>query len=469
MAQTKEEYYDKFGGGRVPLMSGKEYRAKFESGELLVETHYDVLRISFFYLQDYPCVFPTAKKLHEHGWSFSRGNLKFNCTLDIFYLSQLMSAYERTSNELNDVFYFPGFDDFDYFYVEHRQLLDEDAWKLYYSPGLLMESSRYYRLPDLQHLPESDSPIGMPRNKGGAAGPHATKLPRWATEVCCVIASQPTVPIETMKQLALSTLKQTISRLRKDFPDVQPYYSETQALFWLRCKLYTTTEEMRRETKVTEYWGNHGFGMGVATGLYDPWEWEAHYSPERWVAAAAEPDVPFFEPDLDGTRPPEVQWAGWPNGSLDEEACDKGWDPELGSEEVVAFLAAVAVKETDGVGATDMSQLDFSVRSHMLLAVMNLASKGEKEAESHLQDLKRRLVEAGRFEEARAEPWIRNALLVMKPYLQNAPAAYTENQNELFGRILTENGQLFGRWRVSSNSKFDFSLKRRVTAEKTAT
>lgn len=38
-------------------------------------------------------------------------------------------------------------------------------------------TARFYRLPDLLHLPGSDGAIGHPRNKATATG-HVTKLPR---------------------------------------------------------------------------------------------------------------------------------------------------------------------------------------------------------------------------------------------------------------------------------------------------
>ncbi|UQC84181.1 uncharacterized protein CLUP02_09677 [Colletotrichum lupini] len=101
-------------------------------------------------------------------------------------------------------------DDFDGFYAEHHGLLDGNVWRKYYSLALLAQliSAHFYRLPDLQDLPDSSDPLAQPRHKGNG---HLTKLPRW---------------------IALATLEQTIARLREDYGSVQPY-SETQARFWL--------------------------------------------------------------------------------------------------------------------------------------------------------------------------------------------------------------------------------------------
>ena len=202
------------------------------------------------------------------------------------------------------------------------------------------------------------------------------------------------------------------------------------------------------------WWGPNIFGIHVGTGFYDTWRWEAYYSPKLWDSMEAR--IAPLEPDLDGTRRSEVQWSGWPDGGLSAEVWMRGWEPELGSEEEIEFLAAVAVKETEGV---DMSNLDYEVRSHMLLGVMRVAFESRRE--KHLEDLKRRIIDAGRVDEDKAEQWVQEALKVMEPYVQKWdgwPAA--EDRSELLRHILVENGQLFGRWKLAKGSKeFYFELK----------
>ncbi|GIJ88103.1 hypothetical protein Asppvi_007020 [Aspergillus pseudoviridinutans] len=71
-------------------MSAKELLADVEGGVVLVDCHEKMLWIAFIYMdeglwQDNG-VFDVVEKLHAHGWSFSKGGLRFNCTLDIFYL-----------------------------------------------------------------------------------------------------------------------------------------------------------------------------------------------------------------------------------------------------------------------------------------------------------------------------------------------------------------------------------------------
>ena len=447
-------------------MSAKEFLANVESGEVPVDCHDVVLRIAFIYMDEGLWngngVFDVVDKLHARGWSFGLGDLKFNrydfrgehkfakkadnqSTLDIFYLAQIAAGIYRSSNQLDDDF--PTAEEFDTFYARHHQLLHQDAWRQYFSPTFLAQatSARFYRLPDLQDLPDSSDPLTQPRQKGIG---HFTKLPRWAHNVVRTHWRQPTLPKATITQIALSTLQQAILRLRKDHPSVQPY-SETQACFWLK---YMNMDSPGPSPKAV--WNPNQFGLGVARGAYDVWEWEAHYSRKLWDSV----DGPF-EPDLDGTRKSEVYWCGWPDGGAGVQAWWRGWEAELGSEEEIEFLAAVAVKETEGI---DVSNLDYAMRSHMLLGVMRAAF--ETERGKHVEDLKRRMVEAGRIDEGKAEQWIQQVLMVMEPYVQKwhvwpAPA---EDRSELLRHILVENGQLFGRWKPATPSKeFDFELKPR--------
>ncbi len=208
-----------------------------------------------------------------------------------------------------------------------------------------------------------------------------------------------------------------------------------------------------------EAWSLNEFGVLVAQGAVDVWAWEAHYSRTLWDSVEAR--VAPLEPDLDGTRESEVHWCGWPDGGVDVQAWRKGWEPEVGSEEEIDFLAAVAVKETEDV--FDVSNLDYAMRSHMLLGVMRAAFESA-EREKHMKDLKRAIVEAGRIDdESKAEQWIQQALMVMESYVQKWHAqwpAAVEDRSELLRHIFMENGQLFARWKLSPvNKEFNFELK----------
>ena len=55
-----------------------------------------------------------------------------------------------------------------------------------------------------------------------------------------------------------------------------------------------------------------------------------------------------------------VKWCGMPDGGVGVQGWWRGWEPELGSEEEIGFLAAAAVKETEGA-YVDSGNQDYSV------------------------------------------------------------------------------------------------------------
>lgn len=62
-------------------MSAEQFRASAESGELPVDCHEKVLQIAYIYMDTGLWdvgVFVVVEQLHERGWSFGQGDLKFN-------------------------------------------------------------------------------------------------------------------------------------------------------------------------------------------------------------------------------------------------------------------------------------------------------------------------------------------------------------------------------------------------------
>ncbi|OBT53774.1 hypothetical protein VE04_05125 [Pseudogymnoascus sp. 24MN13] len=380
-------------------MSAEEFLADAEGGKLPVDCHDRVLQIAFIYMDEGLWkgngVFDVVEKLHARGWSFGEGELKFNRTLDIFYLAQLAAAIYRSSSQLNGDF--PSPSDFPAFYATHRALLHPSAWRSYYSATFLTQrtSARFYRLPDLQDLPDSSSPLGQPGQRlaltAAAAQRHETPP----------LGPQP-----------LSTLEASAARLRAVQPSVPPY-SETQARFWLE---HMKLGAPRPSSSAKEAWKPNGFGVLVAQGAFDVCAWEGKYSAQLW-------------------------------------------EGEVGSEEEVEFLAAVAVEETVGV---EVGELDFAVRSHVFLGVMRGAVEGVQEREVFLEELKRGMVAKGRIAEERAGRWLREALAVVEPVCEERREGArrgAEEREKVLQRILVENGQLFARWKVSLLlNEFNFEL-----------
>lgn len=385
----------------------------------------------------------------------------------MFYIAQIAAGIYRSSGQCEGDF--PPADDFDTFYAQHYSLLHQDAWRECYSPAFLAQpsSARFYRLPDLRDLQDASDPLCQPRQKGGMG--HLTKLPFWANNVVRTHRRQPDLPVATLTELGRSTLRHTISRLRVDHPDrVQPY-SETQASFWLKHSGLDSPADDRCPSNSRGSWKPNQAGLEVAQGAIDMWAWEAHYSRKRWEEDSLTDDASFRQPDLDGTRPSEARWCGWPDGAgVSISAWWRGWEPEMGNEQDIAFLAAVAAKETESLqDGDDMDKLDYAVRSHILLTVMRTAElQTDKKTREHVEELKRRMVEAGRIDEGDAQPWVQQALMVTRPYVhkwRQRDYASIADRSELLRHILIENGQLFARWKLPPTSKeFDFTLKPRT-------
>ncbi|KAJ5256753.1 hypothetical protein N7478_012857 [Penicillium angulare] len=438
-------------------MSAEEFLANFEGGIVPVTCHEDVLRIAFIYheeLWDGNGVFDVVEKLHTRGLSFGKGDLRFNRSLDVFYLAQLAAALYRYSSQLEDEF--PSFSNFSAFYTAHPNFLYSSVWRSYYSTPLLTQptTARFYRLPDLQDLPDSSSPLCQPRHSPSSIHHNVLKLPRWAYTVGCTRVKHPFLPFATLTAIALSTLEATMIRQHTAYPSALPY-SESHARFWLD---YFTPDlsPSRVATATRQVWGFNNFGRSVAQGRYDIQGLEAEYLAQVLGQEVIEGD----------SQSEPVIWCGLPDGGIGAQARLRGWEEEVGSEEEVQFLAAVAVEETVELGlqGIEMDELDLSIRSHILLAVMQAAVKDGQERERFLGVLERRMVQKGRIGKERAERWASEALGIMEPYVREWQGVWpgAEERGKMLRQILVENAQLFARWKVSPVSKqFTFELQPR--------
>ncbi len=202
------------------------------------------------------------------------------------------------------------------------------------------------------------------------------------------------------------------------------------------------------------------FSIFVAQGGCDVLDWDRHYSPARWHATSAV----ALEPDVKGSDRPVIGFCGWPDGGTSVMTTQRGWVYELGSEEEVEFLAAVAAQETEGYS---IHALNFSARSHMLLAVLYLAFLPTSQRDEYRQNMRRQFLEKDRLRETTVDEWIDNVLGLMEPYAseQKVLPSADKDRMELFRRSLAENGQVFARggWRFSKRGpprgfKFDLEV-----------
>lgn len=370
--------------------------------------------------------------------------------MDIFYLAQLAAAIYRYSSQLDGDF--PCYSDFTAFYAVHHALLHSSAWRSYYSIHLLTQrtTARLYRPPDLQDLPDSSSPLCQPRRS--PVSTHVLKLPRWAYTVLCTHRKQPFLPLATLNEVALRTLEATMTRLHTAYPRTPPY-SESHARFWL--DRFTSDLYPSKVSEITSRraWGPSSFGILVAQGMYDMHGLEAEYLTQTSGRNIAEGDG----------ESEQVVWCGLPDGGIGSMAWWRGWEEEVGSEEEVEFLAAVVVEETAGLEmeGIGMDELDLSIRSHILLAVMRAAVKKGQERECFLKELEKRMVQEVEIGEKNAGRWTREALKIMDPYVRIWHGVWPgiEERGDMLRGILVENAQLFARWKVSHISKqFSFEL-----------
>ena len=326
-------------------------------------------------------------------------------------------------------------------------------------------------MPDLQDLPDSSSPLCLPRDN--PVSEHVLKPPRWAYTVGRTRQRQPLLPFDTITKIALRTLDAVLTRLHAAYPSTPPF-SESHARFWLDEYYKPPIAESKQEALPTnindqlegeekkilsspspksnlsprkdnrEAWGPQHFGLNVASGLYDIHSLEAQYLVQVSSGKIVEP-----EPSK-----PAFFWCGIADGGTAFQALQRGWQEEIGSEEEVEFLAAIAMEETAGLGAgtIKMDELDCSTRSHILLAVMQVAlEKNTQEREHFLGELERQMVQKGRIGEHKAGRWIREALEIMVPYVRVWHSQWpdTEERGEMLRQILVENPLLFARWKLS--------------------
>lgn len=63
-------------------MNAEKFLAAVESGEMLADSHDRMLRVAYIYLDEGfwsdEGVFTVVEKLHDRGWSFGKGHLRFN-------------------------------------------------------------------------------------------------------------------------------------------------------------------------------------------------------------------------------------------------------------------------------------------------------------------------------------------------------------------------------------------------------
>jgi hypothetical protein len=140
------------------------------------------------------------------------------------------------------------------------------------------------------------------------------------------------------------------------------------------------------------------------------------------------------------------------------DVSETGWEEELGSEEEIVFLAAVAAREVELLASkraevvttkaptTAGNDPKYAVRSFILLEVLRAAF--ETDRARYLDNLKQRVMDAGRLDSSTVGPWMNKVLEIMEPYAaERTPPTDLAGWIRLLHDVLVENGQLLGRWK----------------------
>lgn len=167
----------------------------------------------------------------------------------------------------------------------------------------------------------------------GKVSAHVLKIPRWAYSIERTRRRQPFLLYKTLTTLALSTLEATITRLHTAYPSA-PSYSGSHARFWLNYFTPDPSPPRLANKPSREDWWPNSFGILVAQGKYD-----IHWSEEEYSAQVSGGEVAEGDGKLK-----QVIWCGLPDGGIEVQAWWRGWEEEVGSEEEVEFLAAVALE-----------------------------------------------------------------------------------------------------------------------------
>lgn len=351
--------------------------------------------------------------------------------------------------------------DFEEFYEKHKALLNESVWQQHYSRRFLLQptTARFWRLPDVQDLPDSINPFNDARD---APPGHYLKLPHWAYNVMVTRERQPKLASDVIISIAKQTLRKAIERQRASDPNVQPY-SETQVQYWLRFFGLDRPLKPLSEPELDFLYDYYQLTANIGREYTDVLKWNQEYSLERWYSSEA--SAKFLEPDREAADDFYlVQFHGYPDGGSGSYCESRGWLAEVGSEEEVEFLVAVAMKELEGVD--NIHALDFTIRSHMLMGVLCMICElSPRELQNSKATLRRQVIAAGRLEgEDEAERWIEKVMKVMASYVTKPDEVSTEEtlswagRLQILERILLKNGQLFARYYSFSTRAVPFSL-----------
>jgi ubiquitin carboxyl-terminal hydrolase L3 len=219
--------------------------------------------------------------------------------MTIFWLYNLQVAILNCKSD-KKLEKLPTRDMFDDVLLHSPYLMYGGLWKDFYTKDLMMspEAKQYWRLPDLQPLPDFAERTKTDRRRVRRLSQEEPfRLMRFAFAVVQKYMSSEVKRGWLVKQ-SLAALQTTTMRIRAQNPDMRPY-SETQAYFWIQIVHAALSGWQEAATK------SDGANMAVERMSFssfrvlfdmDPSVWRRYYTPNRWDSVEAR--LSFVLPEL---------------------------------------------------------------------------------------------------------------------------------------------------------------------------
>jgi hypothetical protein len=307
-------------------------------------------------------------------------------TMTVFWLYHLQHAISDFKRS-KDSKVWPSGDSFQDVLLQSPQLMNEGLWKDFYSKELLFspEAKKYWRLPDLQALPEftqislaSRSPYVRRKSQE-----EPYRVMRFAFSVVQKYMSS-NVRRGWMVKQALASLQSTTMQLRAKNPAIPPY-SETQAYFWIQLiHAALASEAFHPPARTSKDDLSLNFPLSQLTFpsfrvLFDiePTTWKFFYRRKTWDSIEAR--MEFVNPDIK-PLPNVLRIPSLDNVS---RALDRQLDSaklemiaEFPSMEDLAFRVAILLEDSKTIPIPPPTEI--SNHSHLLLFLYtHLVSQSE--------------------------------------------------------------------------------------------
>jgi hypothetical protein len=265
-------------------------------------------------------------------------------------------------------------------------LMHGGLWKDYYTQSLMMslEAKQYWRLPDLQALPDfAKRTQTQNRHVRRTSQEEPCRLMRFAFAVVQKYLSSNVRRGWLVKQ-SLAALQTTTMQLRAQNPGMPPY-SETRAYFWIQvvhAALASVTNGTNKTVLTKVPLDRLSFASFRVLFDMDPSLWRDYYTPGLWDSI--ESRMSFVSPDLkplpNVISVPSVQHVVL---ALDKQidSARIGMAAEIPSMEELAMCSSVLLDEVTSLSKTDRSSPKIVSHAHLLAYLFDrLVVKQEDDA-----------------------------------------------------------------------------------------